>query len=427
MSDIIAFSNKYNLQNIKIKDLILHLQNISIFLISITSFFCCINYNFNNYFYQFENNTQPFNVLMKFITYHAFIDFFVNNSIEVKIHHVFILLLIFYNYYYNISSDDRMIILYPLIKTEISSFFFVLKYWLPENTRIHFINNLIFYIVFIKLRIYDMFYELLKNKFILEISNKYSYSDICLTSIGLTGYYGLNLLNLYWFLILTKIVYKNISKSININTDILNHYLCSYIHFLNIPLAMYIYSYNKNEKYILDVIGITSLSITSYIYHYDIYNRLKNKQINNYSIPDKENIIIFLNDAAFIQIRSFLTTATSYYYSKNFVFAISISGLCHTISFYNCIINILELFINDERKKYFLQLHNIFNGVTIAVDVILVSMNSTNEIAIAFLIVNIIAALLLVVEPFYKLTHFLLHIFLIIQNYLLCLSHSSKE
>ena len=60
----------------------------------------------------------------------------------------------------------------------------------------------------------------------------------------------------------------------------------------------------------------------------------------------------------------------------------------------------------------------------LGVDILLIAANSPKEIAIPFVIVNMTMALLIVVEPFYKLTHFAFHVLLIAQNYYLCLSHS---
>lgn len=424
MSDIIALSHKLNLNNIRLDEIILQVQNTTLFLIATGSLFCCVNHHLNNY--QLESSINNFNILNNFVAYYSFIDLFINNSIEVKMHHLFTLFIVFYKVYYNIPDFYSFEIMYPYLKTEISSIFFVFKYWLPKNTTIYTINDIIFYMMFLKLRLYDIYYEVLVNKNVYEMLQIYSSSNHLLSSIILLGCFGLYILNVYWFLIMTKVIYKKLAKIININTEVMSHYLCSYIFFFNVPLAVYIYSYNKNEKYIFDMIGITSLSVSSYIYHYDVYNRLHTKQIENHDVPDKENAIIFLNDCSFIQIRSFFTTITSFYGSPYFLAAISISSACHIVSFYNCIINILELFIHDDRKKHFLQIHNLLNAFTIAVDVILISMNSKLEIAVPFLLVNITAGLLFIVDPFYKLTHFLFHIFLIMQTYFLCLSHSSK-
>lgn len=232
-------------------------------------------------------------------------------------------------------------------------------------------------------------------------------------------------MNLYWFFIINKIVYKNIVKNININKETICHLLCSYIHLINIPVSFYIYSYNPNDKNILDIIGVSTLSISSYIYHYDIFDRLQNKKIAEYSLPNKDNIVIFLNDTICIHLRSFLIIATNYYYNPHFVIIIAISGLLHLSCIYHNILNILYLFIdNDNTKIHFLNNHNIITALPIAYDVLLIFANSPIEIAIPFLLVNIMMGILFVVEPFYKLTHVAFHLLLIAQNYYICLSSS---
>ena len=82
-----------------------------------------------------------------------------------------------------------------------------------------------------------------------------------------------------------------------------------------------------------------------------------------------------------------------------------------------------KLIINYDNKKYrFLNIHNIFTGLPIILDMFLLFLNSKKEISIPFLIVNIIIGLLFIVEPFYKLTQVVFHILIIVQNYYICLS-----
>jgi hypothetical protein len=418
MSQIINFSNRYYLNKIIIEDL----QNISLFIIGVSSLLSSI-YCYNSTYDTITEKT-PFDILLPVVGIHATIDLFISDKYDVKIHHIFILGILFYNNYYDVSDSHRFMFSYPLLKTEISSIFYVLKYWLPTKSIIYNINAILFYISFFKLRIFDFYYEIIYNnsKFQILFEN-YSQTNYVLSSILLISCYGLYLLNLYWFLIINKIIYKGIVKNININTETICHFLASYMYWINNPVALYIYSYNPNEKNIMDMIGITSLSISSYIYHYDIYYRLSNKQIQEYTNPDKYNIVIFLNDTLFINLRSFLIIVTNYYYNPYFSVIIATSGLAHLYSIYHNVLNILELFI-DNTKTNFLNNHNIITGLPIAYDVSLLIMNSPIEIAIPFLLVNIIMALLFVIEPFYKLNHVAFHVLLIAQTYYMCLSSS---
>ena len=75
----------------------------------------------------------------------------------------------------------------------------------------------------------------------------------------------------YFLIIIMSVFYLSHKFNLHkITPDMLCHLLCSYIHWINIPVAFYIYSYNPNDKNMLDMVGVTTLSISSYIYHYDI-------------------------------------------------------------------------------------------------------------------------------------------------------------
>jgi hypothetical protein len=433
MSDIIVFANRLKLNKINWDDAILNIQNGMLFLLSGASLFSCLYYNINSYYssdyaLDMKNVSRPFDLLMPFVTIHAFTDLFLTKSTDLKIHHLSVLGVLFYNFYYNVSEADRFPIIYSLLKTEISSIFYVLKYWLPKNTHLYNINNALFYLGFLKFRIIDMYFDVVSSGHIFNIIHNYSSSNIVLSLVLFGSCYGLYLLNLYWFVIINKILYKGIDKILKIGSDEMCHYICSYTLFANIPVAFIIYSYNKNEKYIFDIAGVTCLSVASYIYHYDMYNRYSRKELENYEIPDKNNIFIFLNDNAFIHLRSFLTLVTSYYNHEYFLSTIFISSLCHALSFYNVINTILQHYIVDnlKNKSSFFKEINTLMMLPVILDVSLVFFNSPYEIGVPFALTSALMGLFLILEPFYKMTHVGFHALLLLQNYYLCLSHSSS-
>ena len=403
-------------------------------MISIFSLFSCVYYKvfgtvpiildlYGNELLQPLDSVHPFDILLPFVCSHACIDFFINKSYDLKLHHVFVTIPAIYYFFYedkNISS----IISYSLLKTEFSSLFYVLKNYLQKKSVAYNINNILFYLAFFKFRIMDMYYELIHSNI---IYNHVIDTSSLIRLIPSTGVFvavnGLYILNLYWFFIINKILYKGIAKVMKIDTDSVCHYMCSYIYWVNIPLSIYIYSHNPREKNILDIIGVTALSISSYYYHHDIYTRLKSLQITEYKTPNHHNVVYFINDNFFINLRAFLIVATNYYYHPYFLQIIAMSGFFHMISMYNIIINLFDIIIQpDEVKHYFLVLHNICNALPIAVDVILICSNSPNDIAIPFLFIHIAMALLFYIEPFYKLTHVAFHLCLIAQNYYVCRS-----
>ena len=188
------------------KNIILHFQNISLFCISIASLFSVINYNI------YKNNIY-FEQLLPIVFIHSIIDFFLTNSIDLKIHHIFVFsIILLNNNNNNVLIEDRFIIIYSLLKTEISSIFYILKYYIPNNTIYATINNLTFYITFLKFRIIDNYLEIFNNNTIDIIINKYLYKNYFIKYYLIISLYGLYILNIYWFFILTKILYKVINK-----------------------------------------------------------------------------------------------------------------------------------------------------------------------------------------------------------------------
>lgn len=405
------------------------LQNLSVFCISILSFLSCMYYKNYDVTSHYVGQGFAFDTLMPLIGTHAIVDFFVTKTYDVKFHHLCVLGFLYYNYSNRVSSQDGLLLTYSLIKTELSSFFYVLKYYLPKNSFLYTMNSIFFYIGFLKLRIFDYYGGVIHNHSAMNLLiQKYSQTNTVSTFILVSSCYGLYILNLYWFLIINKVVYKNLIKFLNINTDQLCHYLCSYTQLLNIPMCFFIYSYNKNEKYLFDVIGVSLLSVNSYLYHYDIYKRLNTNLITEYNYPYKENVVFYLHDSVSIHIRSFLTVVTSFYHNEKYLFFVFVSGVTHLSSIYSVILNLIVLLIRpDDIKDDFFHISKIITILPIALDILFVFFNSSNEIAVPFLTVNILIALLLMVDPFYKLTHFAFHILLIIQNYYLCLSHSSSS
>lgn len=375
-------------------------------------------------------NASWFDNLMPIIGTHATIDLALTKKLDIKIHHLCIFGVFFYNYYYQVSPDVRIIFSYPMIKTEISSIFLVLKEYIPKNSVWYTANSAIFYATFFKFRIFDFYSEIIHNHDSLNsVIWGYSSENPLLSALLVTSCYGLYILNIYWFYIINKILYKGLTKLFTgINTDQMCHLLCSYIHILNIPLAIYVYSQQLNEKYLFDMIGVTTLTVTSFLYHHDIYKRLSQTQITEYSIPDKDNYAFFLHDCVFINVRSFLTTVTCYYNHPQLFSILVISSMTHLTSIYRVVLNLFEVVVergpeNETEKHGFLQIHNVITILPIGLDILLVFANSYNEAAVPFLSVNIAIALLFVVEPFYKLNHVAFHLLLVAQNYYLCLSH----
>ncbi len=434
---------KYKLADVKVDNIILNIQNIALFGISLSALYCCINYAIsgqsiftppvvsnilNDYHGTTPSFVKPFYNLLYFVKIHAIVDIFFVGKPDVFLHHLCVIGMSFYDIYNNITPVDGFLFSFSLLKTEISSIFLVLKYWIPEKTVAYTINGLLLYASFFKFRIIDMYNEIIRGNYAFdELINKYTPTNPLLSVVLYVSIYGLYILNTYWFLIMTKVLYKTIFKNTFINTDKMCQYICSYIYYLNVPLVAYMYSYKKQEHYIFDMIGIVMLSVASYMFHYDIYEKITIKRIEKYVLEEHINYVYFLNDCICIHIRSFLAVFTNYYTTSYFYSAVTVCGVFQIGCIYSSIMNIIDLLSNHTyNKSNFLKIHHIFTFLPVAIDIIAIYANTTShQIAIPFLFVNIVIALLFLVEPFYKLTHVAFHIMLIAQTYYVCLANGA--
>jgi hypothetical protein len=95
-----------------------------------------------------------------------------------------------------------------MLKTEISSIFYVLKYWLPKKTLIYNLNLAWFYLTFLKFRLIDLIYEVGDGRVVYFLTSTYSLDNMYTTWIFTACFYGLIVLNIYWFSLMTKILLK---------------------------------------------------------------------------------------------------------------------------------------------------------------------------------------------------------------------------
>ena len=356
------------------------------------------------YLYSFyDNSSFYYDMVMYSSGIYSFVDLFFTSSHVSRIHHIISLILC--NYYYDISPSVRPIITYPVLNTEISSIFYILKYWL-KDPQLYTINLGIFYIAFFKFRIYD-FYTLIYTSHVTI--------NMPFPKIGLIACDGLFIMNLYWFALMNKIVYKNLIKYVDIDNDTLCRFICSYTYFLNVPLVFWMYTLNKKNMF--DILGVSMLAISSHLYHSTIYNNLKNK----IEYLPRDNIILFTNDVLFIHMRCILAVITNFYNSSKE--SVYISVTIRFICFYAGIINVLYL-MKDATRESFYKYHNLAMFVPYIYDSYLFASRTSIEITVPFLLINTIIVIIMATEPFYKLTHVAFHFCLIIETYYICASNN---
>ncbi len=393
-------------------------QNISLFSIGCLTLYAC-----------FSHDMTIVDILLPIVGLHALADLCVVTDPTLQIHHALLLSILGYGYYCGVSSEVGVPLSYSLLKTEISSVFYCLKYWLPSNGLLSHMNLVLFYLSFFKFRVLDYYIEIVAPSAFLPIVQIYSPSNYLLTALIVVPCYGMYVLNLYWFLILTKILYKRLAMIVrSLNTEILCHFVCSYALWINIPVCIYMYSVNPSDHYMYDIVGVTSLAVSSYFYHVDVYTRLVTKEIASYDMPTQDNVVPFFNDVVGINIRSYFSVLTCYYYSDYFWSVAILAGIQHGCSLYKVMVAIFHLMANyDEEKADFLKRLNLVSGLPIAIDICLICANSPSEFAIPLLFVSITIGLLFILEPFYKQTHSVFHFLLIAQNYFLCSAHRTQK
>jgi len=349
---------------------------------------------------------------------------------EIRLHHIFgMSILGFKMYHYNTPVDDAVIVS-SLYKTEISTFFYIFKLLMEtykiKSKTLTTINNALFFATFFKFRIYDYYLDVIANPATYAVFRAYSGDSLFQSSIIHFGVYGLFILNLYWFTILCKIVYKPFNTIFPESTVItLCHKIVSYSYFSNLGVAYFIYSFSPNEVYIFDIIGILTLSLGSYYYHQRVlrtYQETNELDYISYSIMKP-----FVVDKFCIHLRSFLCLTSAFYHSSNWPIIV-LSGIFHTSSFIRLIDYLYDLRAEDrpivyhsksERCKEFLQATNLFTSSPVVMDVVFVALclsTSDYTSSIHAVFTTLMCFTLLVVSPFYEMTHVAFHGFLILQT-----------
>ena len=392
-------------------------QNIGAFIVSGLSLISC-------FFYKMKTFGETGNIIPAVpisVCLFSLIDLFYVKQVDLQIHHVICLFIVFYNYYYGVAPIDGDNILYYMMQMELSTFCLILKYYLNTKSIAYNVNNAIFYGLFTKFRIIDGYYGIIhKDSYLYVIISKYTPHDIVGTGLIISSCYLLYGLNLYWFMIINKNLYKTLFSTLKYNSDVFCQYMCSYTYFINIPICIAMYSVNY-RRHIYDIIGVSILSITSYLYHIDIYDKYKTGKITQYDYP-QNNYLLFIADTSAIHLRAFLATYSNYYTNINWKGPLAMSGIAHAMTLSYVIFNLYKLKYdsNYEKSRFFILVYMLCLLPQL-IDMTYIHLNSTNEYGIQFGIINTVITFLCIVEPFQHLNHFAFHILIMYNTYYVCL------
>ena len=232
------------------------------------------------YYYLFDNtytNMIDYCGLIIFPVYCIIDLIFYTLSFDKKIHHFFGFLLCLSVFLNKDKFQEEIYFIANFeIATEISTFFLIIKdeFELYNNTKSIFynINNLIFTLTFLYLRVFQFFNI---HKQIIEIGYNINYNYIYYFSV-----FGLFYLNIYWSLIVLKKIFKMLN--LKYNQPIYSRYICSFTNLIYIPMLMY-HNYvvktqkekNFTDNYLYFYLFNIILSLSSYSYHSTCYKSLK--------------------------------------------------------------------------------------------------------------------------------------------------------
>jgi hypothetical protein len=329
--------------------------------------------------------------------------------VENILHHLCVLGFLAYTTLMDVSPEDKFLFAYPLLKTEFSSVFFTLRSILPEKSVLYSINNFVFYLTFLKFRIYDFYFSLLhKNKLFDDIFKTYSYRY---STLLWGSCYGLFAMNLFWALIITKVGFKPLLKS----GEKISHYICHCIHLYHVHVALLAYRVNFQWIYLYDLVGIGCMTVYASRYHreqYLTYNEDK----------DKENVQAFILYDLSIRARSISALVAHYYTSPQLGWIVCTSLMDHLTAFYMGVWHVAyRSDLNKDglefmkKNKWIMQLPLMYDGIRMI-------MNTRHENQVPLILVYLIHTILYTVNPFYKSTNVSLALCMLAQTYYLAKS-----
>lgn len=157
------------------------------------------------YFYD-DSSYLEGNVVM--IIFQCSYDIFLYHSHDSAIHHCFVLLMS-YLFTFDLSEEDFKTIVVPLLATEISTIFMVLRSWFGllelRGTVLYKLNNLAFVVTFALTRVIGFYFYLIANQKTYDVISFYTADDIYQKLPIYVGLFGLCALNYYWFILILRI------------------------------------------------------------------------------------------------------------------------------------------------------------------------------------------------------------------------------
>jgi hypothetical protein len=364
---------------------------------------------------------------------YLFLDLFIAKGDAVW-HHVFSLIG-GYTSIKCIPLESQHLIFMPIFSTEITTVFLIIKLWMDDYKEkknvifriLYGINDILFVSLFFKLRIYNFYFNLIHKPEVYIVLNKNIINVIDII-LGYVGVYGLFILNIYWFSIICKKLYKQIIMKLTpfLDSKRVAEAMLTVSFFINFYIAYVNYSVNiyTNSYYLLDLFGIFVLSVASGNYHYSKYKYMKNNEVIN--VTTNELLEPFIYDKYAIQLRSFLALTTISLANGTSAKFIYLSGIYHIMSFLSFNMNMIKILFNNSKiiydesdiSKMIIKKLVTITSIPCLLDTILIICYHTNNVCLKteLFFISIIIGTILSVKPFYNLNNVLLHVLFLYQT-----------
>lgn len=399
-------------------------ENIASFFTASVSLMSLITYKY------FDNTTllQPTTYV---IFSYCFVDIFFCKK-DLFIHHLLTLSGILFCYIHNVEVEQTKNIYFSMLLPEVSSLFLIFNCWLADSKgtimkTIQNINYILFIFAFVKLRVYDYYY-LITNPEIYTVFSKYTHGEWGVSLHVFSTIIGLFLMNLYWFSIICKMIYKGIIIKYlpKINTDSFAEFILQYTFFIH--MYPVITRYGNNDAFVYDVFGIAFLGVCSYYYHNTLYNNYKTNNTINYC--SNEIIIPYILDTCGIHARYFLVVLTHFFLDvPEKRGRILFTAFFHMAGIFWFLIYLIKMLVKGEKyiydsdakePNYYKTMFYLLLIIPSGIDCLLIVYNTPNISAqMDLLIINVAIAIIVSVHPFYKINHLLVHLALCIQTCIL--------
>jgi len=361
---------------------------------------------------------------------------------EAALHHTFCVMMISCNLPYGYNQEDANYILRPLIKTEVSTFFLLLKLLYEQKASdtikqnkivktAFAINDVVFIATFMKTRMWDLTFDIMLNPEIYQINQKYLKDSIIRNLHFYVGFYGLYTINLYWTAIIFRKLFKDLvikTRFAWINTQAMAERVLPWTMFLCVLPYMLPYMHASignsklNTNTLCDLTGITILAIASYAYHTkkrDILNSGNKVLIANNvyvnGLKEDENVVNseFLLNANAIHWKSHLSVIAMD--SNNCERSFTLNFLGYLGSHYY---SLYHLKIDETMTKH-MNILNVFTAAPIVYDLVYVIAAMDNRIIQTQIgIIAMALAAIIHVKPFYELNQILVHLLIVLQTWI---------